>query len=203
MEIKNIRVMNDGYINCKSSFYSSCDGLNNDMRYNFSVGVNKLIGDIDSGVWAISYLLSMYNSNEKDFVLFEPSEVIVNNNIISLNEFMQYSCYMDITYPLFSSKNTVKDLVEQGIMQTGINENATDVCDMFHIDKERFERPLSGVGNEIFRAMGAIGYCYGKQVFCFPWLSRMRFDGYHRHMTDLLDILTEFNKIVILPVGKA
>lgn len=50
--------------------------------------------------------------------------------------------------------------------------------------------------------MASIGYCYKKQVFCFPWLSQKRFANYHSNITDLLDILANLNRIIILPMGE-
>ncbi|MDE6148746.1 MAG: hypothetical protein K2F81_01445 [Ruminococcus sp.] len=204
MEIKNINLTNCGYIYCKSCFYSCQDGLREDITYQFSVGVNNLVGEIDSGNWGISCLISMYpyfSPLEKGLV-FLPHEAMVNGETWSLSKLSKYSCYLDEQYPLFNTKKTVKKLVAQGLKSNKSTVLPESIRDMFHIDLERFERPLSGVGNEVFRAMAAIGYSHGKQVYCFPWLSKMRFDYYHGNMTDLLSILESLQKIVILPVGK-
>jgi hypothetical protein len=72
---------------------------------------------------------------------------------------------------------------------------------LFCIDNERFERPLKGVGNEIFKAMAAIGFSYKKEIFCFPWLSNRRFESYHKNLTALLQILENLGKTVIIPIG--
>ena len=69
------------------------------------------------------------------------------------------------------------------------------------MDSERFERPLAGAGNEIFKAMAAIGYANDKKVFCFPWLSKKRFESYHENLTDLLRTLDDLGQISIVPVG--
>ncbi|MEE0859595.1 MAG: hypothetical protein U0M12_09065 [Acutalibacteraceae bacterium] len=50
MKIESITVANDGYAHCQSNFYSANDILYSASNYNFLVGTNKLIGDIDSGV---------------------------------------------------------------------------------------------------------------------------------------------------------
>ena len=113
-----------------------------------------------------------------------------------------HSCYMDRQHPLFGSKSIVKNLIKNGIKESKMNILPDDVRLLFRINEERFNRPLSDMGNEIFKAMAAIGFCYGKQVFCFPWLSKMRFTSYHQNLTDLLDILTKLDKIVILPISK-
>jgi len=200
MNIKTISISNDGYIHCKSNFYSSQDILNNE-NFNFEVGINKLIGEIDSGIWAISYLLSMYNHRPEDFVLFEQPKVTINNKCISLNELSEFSCYMDRLDPLFSSNHSVKELVMQGLEYSKIKYTVNDIKKLFSLDDQRFERPLSGVGNEIFRAMSAIAVAYNKQIFCFPWLSNKRFESYHENLTTLLQILKSLEKTVIIPVG--
>ena len=108
MKISSIVVKNEGYVHCKSTFYSAQDSLSRYSCYSFSSGINKLIGEIDSGNWAVSYFLSMYKHRPKDFVLFEQPEVFVNNKCVSLNELSEFSCYMDKLDPLFSSVNSVK-----------------------------------------------------------------------------------------------
>ena len=201
MKISNINIHNEGYVYCKSSFYSAQDSLSNYFCYNFSPGINKLIGEIDSGNWAISYLLSMYKHRQEDFILFEQPTVTVNNELIYLNELSQFSCYMDKLDPLYSSENSVKNLVIQGLEYSRINYSYDDVRDLFHIDCERFERSIAGIGNEFFKALVAIGFSYGREIFCFPWLSNKRFDSYHENLTDLLKILERLKKIVVLPIG--
>lgn len=199
MEIQNITINNHGHITCKSVFYSSSDILN-DANYTFNIGINKLVGSIDSGNWALSYLLSMYNSNSKDFILFKDPMALVNNNPIPLDELTKISCYMDKTYPMFSKKATVKKLIEKALKQNKINFSLTEIKNMFCLSDERFERPIKGVGNEIFNAMAAIAFAHNKQIFCFPWFSKKRFDGYHEHLKNLLKILEGLEKIVILPL---
>lgn len=204
MKIESIEINNEGYIFCKSSFYTAHTGLDHYTTYHFHTGINKLIGDIDSGNWAISYVLSMYKyeKNKIGNVMTLPLIATVNNEQVNLSELWEYTCYLSRIYPLFSSKKTVKKMITHAIRKNNLTTTANDVRELFHINKERFERPLSGVGNEIYRAMAAIGYVNAKEVFCFPWLSMRRFEGYHGHMPDLLEILENLNKIVIVPIGK-
>lgn len=205
MKIESIEVVNDGYINCKSSFYTTCDMINELVTYHFINGLNTLVGDIDSGVWGISYLLSMYKydkNNENKKRIFLPLTITVNHHMVNLEQFWTYSCYMDRIYPLFASKKTVEHQVLKGIKKNGFKETDDEIRELFHIDKDRFIRPLSCVGNELFRCMAAIGYVNMKEVFCFPWLSRIRYNGFHKHMDDLFDILCSLNKILIVPLGK-
>lgn len=201
MQINNVNVKNEGYVYCRSSFYSAQDSLSGYSCYTFSTGINKLFGEIDSGNWAVSYLLSMYKYRPEDFILFELPSASVNKKLISLNELSEFSCYMDKIDPLFSTCNSVKRLITQGLESSKSNYLCDDVKNLFHIDSERFERPLTEVGNEIFKAMAAIGFSHSKEMFCFPWLSEKRFESYHNNLTAVLSILENLKKIIILPVG--
>lgn len=202
MKIESINVTNEASVHCRSSFYTAQDSLRTTLNYDFSVGINKLIGEIDSGIWAVSYFLSMYKYRPKDFILFDEPKLKINNMVLSLNDLSRYTCYMDKLYPFFSTKVPIKKLILRSLKRNKLNCSADDIRDIFHMDKDRFERPITGVGNEIFRAMAAIGYVNGKQVYCFPWLSQERFNGYHLHLTDLIDILDKLGMIVIVPIGK-
>lgn len=202
MRIDSIKINNSGYIHCKSVFYSAHDVLNDSESFEFSVGVNTLEGDIDSGNWGVSYLLSMLKYDMSESNLFPPLTAVVNDEKISLDQLWEYTCYMDKMYPLFASKETVERLVLKGVEENNILSSAEDIRKLFHIDRQRFERPITGFGNEIFKAMAAIGYVNKKEVYCFPWLSKMRFDAFHGHMPDLLNILESLKKIVILPIGR-
>ena len=201
MEMKKIKLQNEGHVYCKSRFYSAQDSLSNNLSYHFHAGINKLEGEIDSGIWALSYLLSMYEHRPQDFILFERPEALVDDQVVHLRDLAPFSCYMDSSYPLFSSKDTTRELVTRGLQKEKASSSAEEIRDLFQIDKERFERPLTGMGNEIFKAMAAIGYCHNKEIFCFPWLSRSRFQNYHDHLSVLLKTLEDLRKIIIVPTG--
>lgn len=202
MIFNNIKVQNEGYVYCKSNFYSAQDVLIGDLNYTFSTGINRLSGEIDSGIWAISYLLSMYTYRPKDFILFGEPNVIINNESFDLSVLSKHSCYMDKLYPLFSSNATVKKIVLRGLNYSKLDYSPNDVKDLFHIDNNHFEQSLACAGNETFKAMAAIGYCYNKEIFCFPWLSNKRFKSYHENLSILLETLESLKKVVIIPIGE-
>lgn len=201
LKINTINIQCNGYVICRSGFYTAHDMLSGNLKYTFQSGINTMIGEIDSGNWAISYLLSMYKHRRKDFVLSEPCKIVVNNERILLNQLSELACYMDRLYPLFAARTSVKKLIVKGLKYSKLEHSYEDIRKMFELDSQRVERPLTGVGNEIFRAMAAIGFSYGKEIFCFPWLSHMRFEYYHENLNGLLKILEGLNKIVIIPVG--
>ena len=197
----NIRVNNDGYVLCRSKFYSVNDVLP-DTTFYFTSGVNKLVGGIDCGNWAVSYLLSMYMYKSRGFCLFNKPEVTVNDATMLLDEFSKCSCYMDTLYPMFRKKTPINKLVAKELKNSKSEITPEKVREIFCIDKERFNRPLSQVGNELFQAMAAIGYASGKEVFCFPWLSHKRYCYYQVHIDALTKTLESLGKVVILPLEK-
>ena len=199
--INKINISNSGYVFCRSNFYTAQDVLNDTVHFEFTPGVNMASGEIDSGIWAVSYLMSMYTHRPDDFILFEDAVADVDGKTVSLSELSELSCYIDKVYPLFSTDLSVRELVNKGLKENKLDCSANDIKDLFYLDHERFERPLSCVGNEVFRAMAAVGYCNKKEIYCFPWFSKRRFDGYHANMTGLLEILESLNKVVIVPVG--
>ncbi len=195
-----IKIKNQGYIDCNSKFYSVLDILEETVEYDFKPGVNKLFGEIDSGIFGISFLISMYKYIDKQ-MLYAPQIACVDDKIITLKELSNYACYMDITFPLFSTNRSISQLVEVGLKKNKISKTKEDIRDLFQLDGDRFNLPVKKNGNEMFRAMAAIGFCFEKQIFCFPWLSKKRFDSYGKNITWLLDNLALQNKIVILPIG--
>lgn len=201
MKIDQILIYNEGYVHCHSKFYSSHDIIASKDIYNFDKGINIVHGDIDSGIWAISYLLSMYCHSPEDFVIFKQPIAIVNNQHMPLEEFAKYSCYMDCSYPLFSLNDPVNLVVKKLIISNELDYSPDDIRNLFEIDKERFGRPLLGLGNNIYRAMAAIGYCQGKQVFCFPWFSNVRYRILEENLLNVCEQLSSLNMIAILPIG--
>lgn len=199
--IKSIVIQNDGYIECKSNFYRTLDVLNQSSKYVFSSGVNKMVGEIDSGIWGISYLISMYHFIDQR-LLFLPFQALVNDEIWDMNKLSKYTCYMDESYPLFNKRTTIRKMIDRRVSKSRISQSSEQICQLFKLTDARLDRSLKEVGNERFKAMAAIAYSYGKEVFCFPWLSRKRFDYYQQNLTDLLHILDSLNMIAIVPIGK-
>ena len=201
--MKNIKIVVsvEGYFDCSSCFYRSADMISPLRKFDFKTGINTIYGEIDSGAWAISYLISMYRYKPKTCIFYDKPQISTDGCEVSLRDVSEHSCYMDREYPLFSTRKTVRACVASGLKKTGMRETPDDVQRLFLISPDRFNRPLSGTGNEVYKAMAAIGYAHGKQIFCFPWLSQKRFSALHRNMTDLLDILEKLEKTVILPLG--
>jgi hypothetical protein len=203
MNINTISInRGEGFVYPKSIFYSSSGTLSNHNCLILKRGINKLIGEIDCGNWEMSYLLSMYKYRPDDFILSEIPTVLLDNKTVSLQKISKIACYMDESYHLFSSKKTVKELITHNLKLNNCEYNCAEILDCFKLDEQRVERPIIYTGNEHFRAMAAVGILYGKEIFCFPWLSNSRFLLYYRNITFCLEKLADYGKIIVLPVGQ-
>ena len=131
--IQNLSISNSGYIHCRSQYYTAFNTLYENNVYRINHGLNELIGDIDCGTWAISYLLSMFDSVDKT-TLFKPLIAYVNGGEMDLKTLQHYSCYMDISYPMFSSECTIKDIVVSAIDISRIQTTAANIREMFLIN---------------------------------------------------------------------
>ncbi|MBP3300076.1 MAG: hypothetical protein J6M34_01065 [Clostridia bacterium] len=189
----------DGLVKCHSAFFEAHDGFQSEA-YEFRKGRNILNGDIDSGAWAISYLLSMYHCRKKDFLLFEQPKILGESEEI-MEEIMEKSCYMDPSFPLFSKRKSVRKLIEQGIKKSKSDFTSEGLKELFGLDDQRFERPLSQVGNERYQAMAAIGVAYGMEWFCFPWFSQKLVDYFQIRLKHTIKTLEQMGKVIIFPAN--
>lgn len=203
MEIKSFSIRTDGFVHCRSNFYIVNDTILVPTVLEFVPGLNKLEGEVDSGKWAFSYMISMYHVRKKDFVLYEKPIVTVNGEMADTKKLYKISCYLDLIYPLYSSRKSIRKQVEKGLARSGLCYSSDEIRDLFKIDRERFEKTPGCVGNERFKAMAAIGFANNKEVFCFPWLSDRRYKNFHGNISGLIETLENLGKVIILPVGKA
>lgn len=205
MQIEKIEISGSGWITCRSDFYTVDDVMRERDLYSFMPGINVLHGECDSGIWGISYLLSMYQyeRNNRKHVIHSPLIATVNGRTISLNQLWDVSCYMAFGIdPVFTSRKTVRQLVQRSIKKNHLSESVEDIQRIFHIEDTRFDCPLQATGFEVFRMMAAIGYCNQKEIFCFPWISERRFTGFTGPLHDALRVLESLRKVVIFPIEK-
>ena len=200
LNIEEIKISNDGYMWCKSWFYKIyVTLLSNDYKYIFKKGVNLIDCEIDSPEVGICYLMSMYNKVNKKLIFSEHC-AYVNNQKISLEELSEHSCYIDKTNPFFAKRRTVRKSIEKGLKKSNSALSVEQIAEMFGLT-DRIDRPLKANGNEALRAMCAIAFAYGKQIFCFSWFSKKYVEYYKPSLQLLLDVLEKEGKTVILPTS--
>lgn len=191
-----------GYVDSASEMCSVSTAVSN-MKCKLSKGTNILLGDIDSGGWSLSYALSMYGlCKDQKIMLNEESRFYIAGKEISIKQLSEHCCYIDRSNPLFSKHRTVADMITKGLKHNENSDLSVQlVKDIFDITDERFERKLSGTGNEKYRCMTAIAYAYGKSVFCFPWMSQRMLDYYYMYLTDICNILNMLGEITVMPTN--
>lgn len=199
LNIKNgFSTTQNGSVQCRSSRYT-CDTTINNEEFHFSPGLNILKGDIDES-WGISYLLSMYSERPKDFMLYSPPEIVVRDERIPLSDISESVCYVDeCCYSLFKSKKTVLKLIKKGIASSNNKMTADEIVQIFSL--ERLDRRIQYCGNEKWRSMCAVGCAYGKDIFCFPWISKKMGKYYQGHLKKVISELCKLQKIIILPTN--
>lgn len=190
----------NGWVKCRSSFYSAQETCHN-YCVEFKQGLNVLRGDVDSSGWAINYGISMLDFCKKPDIAIEYGNIVYNGKSVNIKMLSEHCCYMDECFPLFKSKSSVYSLIKAGLRKTSSSYSAEDVCRLFELDDERVKRSVNQSGNERFRAMSAIGFAYSKDVFCFPWISKVMFLYYGKNLIYALSVLSEKGKIVILPTS--
>lgn len=193
-----IKVNAEGMVFCKSTFYSTVDIVSGD--YIFSSGINEFQTEIDGGIWGTTYLLSMYDhfdSNEKECLKIK--SILVDGESISVSDICKKACYIDDKYPLFNSKKSIYSLVKKHLQQSKIPYTTEEILDMFGIETPYHDRCIATLGNTKYQAMSAIAFAAGKEIFCFPWLSKNRFAHYKKRICFVVNVLAELGKIAILP----
>lgn len=202
------------YVKCRSDRYTAKTSVEN-IDIHIKKGSNILYCDIDNYGWAISYYIPMcnyikscvvgnkiQNIRDNDAIIGVNNNIFVDNMPIHYSELCKKSCYLDSEmYSLFSSKKTVRALIENGIKKSKSTLLFEQICSLFDLSKDRLDRPINCTGNERFRAMAAVGLSFGKVIFCFPWMSKKSVEYYGWNLKYVLQVLANCGKIVILPTN--
>ena len=201
-EFKTIQIdcSNNGYITCRCEHEAMMSHLNDFAReLTFTIGVNVLRSEPDSGSWALSYMLSMYRHRPHDFIM-DPPSIKVDGQSVTLRELTKSACYLDTLDPLFSSRRrSVESLVTAGIRKNKLSVSPREIMELCGMTECGINRPVNATGTEKLNAMAAIGHCWGRHVFCLPWMSKNSVCGFGLHMDALLKGLTTLGHIVIYP----
>ena len=197
----NISFNNSAWIYCKSRYYTCYDAIDESRFFTFETGLNSLIGEIDSGIFAISYILSMGGVSKRAFFATSPV-VTVDGKEMGLSEFSALSCYVDESYPLFSKRRTVRQMINEGLRRSKLTLTADNIIELFKLSGDRVDRRLNEGGNERFRAMVAICFANNRKVFCFPWMSESKVNDLKGHILPIIDVLSKHRAVIILPSSK-
>lgn len=197
---ENLVIRNfEGFFYCNSKFGKYNQACQN-VSCTFKPGINILFGDVDSGAWGLSYALSSDNKNKNSIIFSETPVIIYNDKNYSVGDLRAKAIYLDKNDSFFSSK-PVRKQIEINLEKSFHSGDVNGIRDLFCISDFRYDRRLTGVGNEIFKCLSAIGYAGNKSIYCFPWLSKRVVNSLGKNLSFVFKILSYLNKIVILPTN--
>lgn len=189
-----------GHFHCKSKYNTSFVTVNK-FNASFESGVTVLRGDIDSAGWALCYALNF--AADKESFAEKDTAVYLDGTPYTLEAFSQKAGYID-SCGRDSRKDdrvTVRQHVERALRENGLNFTVDDIKTAFQLTDSRFQSPLMENGNEALRAVAAIEFAKGKDVFCFPWFSVKMLCYYAEHIRAICNFLNQQGKIVLLPTS--
>ena len=196
LEVFNLEALCD----CTLFNYGVMRDLCNKFTYNFKSGkVYGIIGEFGTGGWALSYSLA---GKQKDY----NGVIKVNGNVVDYKILKGISCYVGEgieSKKLFGKKNTIIEQLDAGLKSKKNNSNNIEyIIQLFELSKERTNRIIEHISNERWKASIAIGYAYGKQIYCFPWLNSGEIMFLKEHIKLCIGILRKNGAIVIIPTCK-
>ena len=77
-------------------------------------------------------------------------------------------------------------------------QNEQELFERFHLSPDRYNRSLNQLSSEAWRASCAIGLAYGKNIYCFPYISPEYLDQY-TWFQETIKLLTETGSLVLFP----
>lgn len=148
--------------------------------------------------WGISYLLAGRAELHEE-------QVSVNGKKYEKGEIIEEGWYVGegIYKKNRMCKKTVKQQIRIALKHSGRKESVNDIIDKFGLSEDRVDIKFSNLSWESWRASVAIGYAYGKSVFCFPWLDTAYFKDivFNTGFGFYIDILKKEGKVILLPMA--
>lgn len=168
-------------------------------HFTFQSGnIYSIIGEIGSGGWAISYLLS-------GKVPVEQEEVFINKRKLLPGDYVNLGWYMGEGSQGKRGYNnsSVGKQIRKGLRQSKLKLSDEDIISKFNLSRERIECKFSQLSWERWRASAAIGYAYGKKVFCFPFVNTAILNNIvtNSYLPMYLNVLKNEGACIIIPTS--
>lgn len=157
-----------------------------------------LVGSEGSGNRALSYLLTGWSKSNN-------ISITIDGQSVSPKELRNISCYIGHQhyYDLFPFHKhlSVKKAIENGIKKSrNSSQTFQTIKEKFDLTDERENRRFKYIGNEHWRASLAVGYAYGKSIYCAGFLDSAMWEKYYSVMlAKWLNILKDDGAIVLIP----
>lgn len=145
--------------------------------------------------WGISYLLSGKEKISEEYIVIGGKDYVKGQNV-------KEGWYVGegIKIALFHEK-TLKKQIAFALKKSGVQMGVDDIIKKFDLSLDKINHKFSHLGWESWRASVAIGYAYGKKIFCFPWLDTSYFKEiiYNTGFFSYIDILKKEGKTIVIP----
>ncbi len=159
-----------------------------------------IIGEFGAGGWALSYTLA---GKENDY----DGIIRINGQVVNSQILRKISCYVGedpIPKSLFNNKkrliiNRLKDGIKLGKSPI---DDIEEIIQVFGLSHERLNRIIENISNERWRASMAIGYTWGKKIYCFPWLNTGNLIFLKDYILPCITYLKQKGSIIIIPTCK-
>jgi len=199
--ITRLRMENvSGGFECGLDNYGNMRDTLGHFSYQFSSGIYLIEGECATGGWALSTILS---GRDKSF----EGKIMLNDVELTYDKLRQCSCYVgaDTGLKKFGLvPMTVKEQINCGInMGLSFSDDTEDIRQRFGLSSERFNRDFKHISGERWRASMAIGYAFGKKVYCFPWVNSRFLFSHDSNLKLCLRTLISVGAIIIIPTTYA
>ncbi len=152
-----------------------------------------LISEYMQGCMYLSYLVGgkIPFKDGLEIYLDEEKTDEASLNDISWNLEPYYEKYRDLV---------VRKSIEKALKRGFVSETFEQIAEAFVLTEPRYDRKLSQLSGERWRASAAIGYASGKKIFYGPYKSSNQYSSMNQ-LPEIIRFLTAHDCLVILPVG--
>lgn len=157
-----------------------------------------IIAELGHGGAALSCCLTGNTS-------FFEGEIYIDDKKEPLSSIVENSWY--VGYDIYGSRNpfkrkSIKEQIKAGVQATHCELDADTIQNMFCVSNPRAGRSIKHVSGERWKAFIAIGFAYGKKIFCYPWMNSEDIEHLKVQMKKNIEVLTNNDCIVVLPTTK-
>ena len=192
-------------VECKSVLFTSKESFPT-INYSFKGGtIYGVVSDFGCGSWGLVTCLGG-RCNQPD------GEVFLNDELIECGALKKHSCF--IAENLYDGINSTQDFltprkcIEKALSISGLPYTTAEIKDMFNLSGDgincsayngRFNRDLRYTSGEIWAISAAIGFAWGREIFCFPWLNERDVSILQN---PFIKVLKANQKIILIPAGR-
>lgn len=155
-----------------------------------------IIGEFGTGGAALSCILT---GNTQ----FYGGQIYVDDKESSIDYIIRNSWYVGLDTNKkkckLRRKKTIRECIESGVRETAQECDAQMIGNLFNVSKERVERNIRYASGERWKASAAIGYAYGKKIFCYPWMNSKDVELLRQQLSETIKILIDCECIIIFP----